>query len=240
MENTIILFSKGINDMEVIFMPTDEDLKKNIVDQLYWDDRVDASNVMVDVENRIVTLKGTVPSIRAKNAAYNDSLLISGIRMVDDKLDVNYLKGINTGDEDIKRDINDVLLWDPDIDSTKIDVDVLNGIVTLKGSVDSYWKKILAENSTENIIGVRDVINEIAIVPTENWSDEKISENIMNALDRNIYTDPQEVDITVTDGNVDISGKVPNPVVRREVIDVTLFTPGVLAVNDNNLEVATA
>ena len=42
-----------------------------------------------------------------------------------------------TSDEEIKRDVEDELRWDPDIDATDIAVAVKNGVVTLTGFVRS-------------------------------------------------------------------------------------------------------
>jgi len=47
---------------------TDEKIKKQVVDQLYWDARVDASDVKVEVSDRNVILTGTVPSYGVRQA----------------------------------------------------------------------------------------------------------------------------------------------------------------------------
>ena len=39
---------------------TDEDIKMDVVEQLGWDSRVDASRVLVTVVERMVTLEGAV------------------------------------------------------------------------------------------------------------------------------------------------------------------------------------
>ena len=48
-------------------------------------------------------------------------------------------------DSDMKRDVEDELRWDPDIDSTDIAVTVKNGVVTLAGFTRSYSDKLEAE-----------------------------------------------------------------------------------------------
>ena len=52
-------------------------------------------------------------------------------------------------DEDIKRDVEEELGWDPDIDATDIGVAVNNGVVTLTGFVRSYMQKYDAERVTQ-------------------------------------------------------------------------------------------
>jgi osmotically-inducible protein OsmY len=44
-------------------------------------------------------------------------------------------------DSDIRRDVEDELRWDPEIDATDIAVSVKNGVVTLAGFVRSYMQR---------------------------------------------------------------------------------------------------
>jgi osmotically-inducible protein OsmY len=66
-------------------------------------------------------------------------------------------------DSDIKRDVEDELRWDPDIDPTDIAVNVNNGIVTLTGFVRSYMQKYQAETDAKRVAGVIGVVNDIEV-----------------------------------------------------------------------------
>jgi len=48
---------------------TDEEVKKNVADELSWDDRVDATDVSVDVRDGRVVFSGTVLTYAARRAA---------------------------------------------------------------------------------------------------------------------------------------------------------------------------
>ena len=50
--------------------------------------------------------------------------------------------GIMRSDNEIKRDVEDELRWDPDIDPTDIAVAVKSGVVTLTGFVRSYRRNL--------------------------------------------------------------------------------------------------
>ena len=63
----------------------------------------------------------------------------------------------------IKEDVLAELAWQPDIDETQIGVIVNDGIVTLKGTVDSYTKKLAAEKAASNVYGVRAVAEDIEV-----------------------------------------------------------------------------
>jgi hypothetical protein len=56
----------------------DEDIKKDIVDALYWDRRVDASLVTVTVSDGNVMLGGSVPDRAALEAAEDDARVVGG------------------------------------------------------------------------------------------------------------------------------------------------------------------
>src|SRR5438067_12543161 len=66
-------------------------------------------------------------------------------------------------DSDIKRDVEDELRWDPDLDATDIAVTVKNGIVTLAGFTRSYSDKLEAEAAAKRVAGVLGVANDIEV-----------------------------------------------------------------------------
>jgi osmotically-inducible protein OsmY len=66
-------------------------------------------------------------------------------------------------DADIRRDVEDELRWDPDIDATDIAVTVRSGVVTLVGFVRSYMQKYQAEVDAKRVAGVVAVANDIEV-----------------------------------------------------------------------------
>src|SRR5258706_1797294 len=66
-------------------------------------------------------------------------------------------------DKDIRRDVEDELRWDPDIDATDIAVTASNGVVTLAGFVCSFMQKYQAEADAKRVAGVVAVANDIEI-----------------------------------------------------------------------------
>jgi osmotically-inducible protein OsmY len=213
----------------------DEDIDKQVVDQLYWYNSVKASEVAVTVDHGFVTLNGTVPSYNAKYTASDDAYLVSGVKFVDNKLTVDYSS--KTTDMQIKDDVESSLDWDIDLDAQNITVSVDNGTVTLLGSVDSYWKRIIAEMDTRKVNGVQEIKNELAIVTTGRWEDKNIATEIESALDRNLNVDVNDVDVKVRKGNVTLTGEMPSWTSKNSAYDSAIFTTGVKEVH-NNLTIA--
>jgi osmotically-inducible protein OsmY len=66
-------------------------------------------------------------------------------------------------DSDIRRDVEDELRWDPEIDPTDIAVSVHKGVVTLAGFVRSYPERRLAEAAAKRVAGVVGVANDVEV-----------------------------------------------------------------------------
>jgi osmotically-inducible protein OsmY len=72
-------------------------------------------------------------------------------------------KGYQRSDERIREDVSDRLMEHPELDASGVEVHVKDGVVTLKGDVDSRWAKRLAEDIAEEVGGVRDVMNHLSV-----------------------------------------------------------------------------
>jgi osmotically-inducible protein OsmY len=71
-------------------MIRDEKIKKDIVDRLYRDKRVDAADVTVRVSEGKAVLNGTVPSLTTALAAEEDSYGVEGVIFVENRLSVRH------------------------------------------------------------------------------------------------------------------------------------------------------
>jgi osmotically-inducible protein OsmY len=69
-------------------MSSSEHIKQDIVNQLYWDQTVDATNISVEASAGYVRLKGTVSSYGERRAAYADAVTIPGVVSVKNEIEV--------------------------------------------------------------------------------------------------------------------------------------------------------
>lgn len=218
---------------------TDENIKRDVVDQLFWDSRVNAADIKVEVLDNIVTLSGFVNTSNARYAAASDTWMIEGVTDVNNDLEVIYESDmILPTDMQIKSQAENTLLWNEDIDSTNIEINVSKGIVTMTGTVDSLWKKWEAEQTVYRNFGVIFVENNLTIVPTKSIVDQDIAEDIEKALGRNFYVDAEDVSVKVDRGMVTLMGDVKSTVARTQAEDIALYTVGVMDVK-NELRLAT-
>ncbi|MEX0771684.1 MAG: BON domain-containing protein [Balneolales bacterium] len=214
-------------------MKTDEEIKVDVVDQLHWDARIDASDVSVRVDNGIVELSGHVPARKALKAAEDDAYMVNGVLSVENNLSIFYpeSKKLPT-DEDIQNNIESNLAFNSDLESYKIAAEVDDGWVTLHGTVSSYWEEIEAEHEAFYVDGVLGVSSKVAVVPTGSFRDEDIAEDVVNALDRNMYANPDDIEVKVESGEVTLDGMVGSIRAKNAAYNSALYTPGVTFVNN--------
>jgi len=65
---------------------TDELIKRDVIEKLFKDDRVDISNVYVAVNSGIIILKGEVPSYFSRSSAYEAAWEVLGVENVINRL----------------------------------------------------------------------------------------------------------------------------------------------------------
>jgi hyperosmotically inducible protein len=216
---------------------TDEQIKKDIVDQLHWDYKVDASDVQVEVSEGEVTLNGAVPSYTAQNAAAIDAWDITGVKQVNNTLTVRFPADyVAPKDDQIKSSVEMTLAWNREIYSDGIDVSVAAGVVKLEGTVDAYWKKWKAESLASDLDGVKDIENRLAVVPGDRYVDKQIAEEVEAALGRSAYVNAEDVTVKVEMGQVKLTGSVPSHFARARAYEAAARTPGVVAI-DNNVNI---
>jgi osmotically-inducible protein OsmY len=182
----------------------------------------------------VVTLSGTLPTPSSCIAAVEDAEDVAGVRRVKNYLKVPVPEMSNVAsDDEIKMMIESMLRWNPNIVAKDIDVSVVMGEVTLEGAVPTYWEKIKAEKIALEAAGSTRVINQLAVVPTRDYVDEAIAEDIIAAIDRNINIDAECVNVKVERSVVSLSGNVPDFRAYRAAYNVAANTSGVLnIVND--------
>lgn len=114
-------------------------------------------------------------------------------------------------DAQIKQDILDELVFEPNIDETQIGVLVKDGIVTLSGVVNEYHKKHIANKVAKRVIGVKAIAEDIEVKFGEDYkkTDTEIATAAVNALEWNTAVPKEKIMVFVEDGYIYLSGSVP-------------------------------
>lgn len=113
-------------------------------------------------------------------------------------------------DSEIQKNVMAELKWTPQLNSTEIGVAVKNGIVTLSGTVDTYGKKVAAENAAKKLAGVKAVAEdiEVKLSNTGKRNDSEIAEAVVNALKWHSAVQEEKIKVKVENGWVTLEGEV--------------------------------
>ena len=119
--------------------------------------------------------------------------------------------------------------------ATDVNVDTVEGRVTLHGVVPTETEKARAEQISRSIDGVRAVQNLLQVVPESekklvDASDDKIEDGVKAALQSDKTLDDVKV-ASVDKGVVLLKGKTPDLGAKLKAIELTLATPGVKRVS---------
>jgi osmotically-inducible protein OsmY len=113
-------------------------------------------------------------------------------------------------DSDIKRDVEDELRWDPDIDATDIGVAVRNGVVALTGFVRSWGQRTEAERDAKRIAGVVGVANDIEVrLPLiDERPDPDLARDAVSALKSELPYSSENIKVVAKNGWITLEGAV--------------------------------
>lgn len=195
---------------------SDAEMQEEIERRLFWNAMVDASHIDVEVEDNRAALSGTVGSAAERSEAHRNAW-VAGIESVDSSnLDVDWWareENLRSGkyqvrdNKAVEKAIQDAFRYDPRVDMFEIIVDVNEGWVTLKGTVDNLRAKRAAARDARNTVGVWHVRNLIKVRPGA-AEDKVIADAVRNAFRMDPNVDRYEIAVTVRDGDVYLSGSV--------------------------------
>jgi osmotically-inducible protein OsmY len=211
-------------------MKTDVQVKREVQEELDWDPAINATEVGVEVRDRVVTLSGHLSTYAEKLAAEKAVQRVAGVKAVVVELDVRLKSSDKRTDEDIAHTVRSILLWTVGVPEDKVKVQVEKGFVTLFGEVEWGYQSRLAERQASQARGVVRVMNQIKVLATVGAVD--IGKEIDRALARHVEREAKRIRVTVEGGTVTLSGTVDSLIERSVVRGAAWSAPGVHAVSD--------
>jgi osmotically-inducible protein OsmY len=132
-------------------------------------------------------------------------------------------------DYDIKEDLISHIKLNPLFETTRINVQVKNGVVTLFGSVENYFEKLTAEQTAKKIEGVTKVVNNISVRIHHGYEikDTDIAKSAIEAFKLYTFLSPDKIRIKVEDGVIKLYGEVEDDFQRELASLVIAALPGV-------------
>ena len=136
---------------------------------------------------------------------------------------------------DLQTDVQNAIKWEPLLNAAEIGVTVKDGVVSLTGFVDSYAKKMEAENAAKKVIGVKALVENIEVKFSNSWSktDLEIATEVLNALRANWSVPDAKVTVKVENGWVTLDGELHWNYQRESAKSAVNFLAGVKGVSNN-------
>jgi hyperosmotically inducible protein len=207
------------------------ELKRQVEEELEWDPAVDATDIGVEVHDRVVTLSGHLVSYAEKLAAEKAAQRVAGVKAVVVEMDVRLLHTEVRTDEEIANAVRSIIHWTVGLSEEAVKVQVEKGWVTLSGEVDCAYHSHIATRTISSMRGVTGVSNLIRIGGDAAALD--IAEQIGKALQRHAQREAKHIGVNVREGTVTLTGTVDSLAQRSAVRGVAWSAPGVRAVVDN-------
>jgi hyperosmotically inducible periplasmic protein len=134
------------------------------------------------------------------------------------------------------------LYADERVKGTQVNVDTKNGVVHLRGKVDSPEAKSAAADVAKDIEGAKSVRNDLQVVaPSARKAVDANDKDIAKTVESRMAKDAQlkKVDVRADSGVVTLTGEVPSIMVAAKASEQARMTPGVKSVK-NQLTVRSA
>jgi osmotically-inducible protein OsmY len=184
----------------------DEVLQSDVVAALRKVPTIPAAHIGVSAFDGAVTLTGEVQTIDERFEAVEAAQSVDGVFVVADEIQVRGLGDRERTDTDIAVDIARVFSnTAPGLE--QVEVDVVDHVVLLSGQVPLVRDRDTAEQAALAIVGVRNVINNVAVGPPASKDD--VEQQIFAVFVNRAGEHARAIVVEMDDGQVLLKGNVP-------------------------------
>lgn len=208
----------------------DDELWRHVVAELSWDPQVDSEAIEVSAASGLVTLRGTVASLRSKRAGTRAAARVRGVTRVANELRVQIPDEDRRDDEDLRGDVLEALMLDASVPMT-VDARARDGFITLTGTAQWHHEREAAESRTANVPGVAGIDNAITLTQIPDAGEARDAISAAFRRDAALEADGLSVE-TSPDGLVILSGTVSCWAAHDHAVAAAWSAPGVTQVAD--------
>lgn len=136
---------------------------------------------------------------------------------------------------ELQTDVQNAIIWEPLLNAAEIGVTAKDGVISLTGVVDSYAKKVEAENAAKKVIGVKALVEKIEVKFLSSFvkTSLEIANEVLMALKSNWSVPEDKVTVKVEDGWVTLEGELPWNYQKQAAKSAIIYLAGVKGVTNN-------
>lgn len=136
---------------------------------------------------------------------------------------------------ELQKDVQDAIKWEPLLNAAEIGVTAKDGVVSLTGVVDSYAKKIEAEDAVSNVAGVTALVEKLEVRYPSSYSktNAEIANEVLSALKASWNVPNDKIKVKVEAGWVTLTGEVSWNYQKEGAKDAIQSLMGVTGVTNN-------
>ena len=195
----------------------DKAIETSVKQSYVFKNYLQTDDIKVKSKDGVVTLTGTVAEESHKTLAAETAAGLPDVKSVVNKLEVKGDRPAEKSDAWLVTKVKTTLLFHRSV-SAKTEVDVKDGIVTLRGDAETQAQKDLTTEYVKDIEGVKDVKNEMTVAKGakekrttgDKIDDSSITSQVKMSLLYHRSTSGLKTKVETRDGVVTLSGKAKN------------------------------
>jgi len=229
---------------------TDDRIQSSLKQSYVFKTYLTNDNIEIQSEDGVVTLDGTVSEEAHKQLAEETVASMRGVKSVNNKLTLRSEAPAELSDAWLVTKVKTSLLFHRSVSGLATEVDVKDGVVTLRGDAASKEQKDLTTEYAKDIDGVKGVKNEMTVAKTSKEPGEKTRDKKMDAMSESVddasitalvkmallnhrSTRGLNTKVETNDGVVTLSGKAINTAGKELVTKYVSDVHGVKKVVNN-------
>ena len=220
---------------------TDSRIESSATASYIFQTYLKGDDIKIESKDGIVTLTGTVVSEWHKSMAQETVADLPGVKGVDNRLELKGEPPTPNSDLWILDKVKTTLLFHRSVSAIHTEIDVKEGLVTLRGVASSNAEKDLATEYTKDVDGVKGVDNQMTIGPVpekshrtagEKMDDASITAQVKVALLFHKSTSAIRTEIKTRQGLVTVQGKARSADEKHQVTQIAQDVNGVVGVKN--------
>jgi osmotically-inducible protein OsmY len=197
----------------------DASLRARVLSAIAADEQVRDLPVSTEVSGGVAVLRGRAPHLAARDAVLLAVARVRGLLDVRDEIDIAPRDG---GDAALEAEVARSLA--DELRSVRVEVEVKNGLATLRGRVRTPQERAVARNRALRVEGLKGLDNQLIAETEADLDDIRLRARLVEMIEnRRLYPIEGDIRVQVLHREVTLSGQVPrvfDRLVAERVVDI--------------------